>query len=147
MKYCLTMWLLVGLGLGASLTGSEPTEARTHEVPALNHKPEPVHFLGRRAAKKHMRAILIQRFSYNYRAGGSISCRKRLSRTRVGCTMSWVIGDGGFFGKGKIWLTFPYGEKQAHFSYRLTNVDEYCLDVTPERDCTSKLRDSGLVPR
>lgn len=60
--------------------------------------------------------------------------------------MAWVIGDGGFFGHGTIWLTFRRHEKQAHFSYRLTNVDEYCLDVTPERDCTRKLRDSGLVP-
>lgn len=60
--------------------------------------------------------------------------------------MSWVIGDGGFFGQGTVWLTFRHHEKQAHFSYRLTNVDEYCLDVTPEEDCTRKLRDKGLVP-
>lgn len=141
----LLVWLLVGLSLGGSLIGSDPAEARSSELPLLSHKPEPVHFLGRRAAKKYMRAILIQRFSYDHRAGGSINCRKRLSRTRVACTMAWGIGDSGYFGRGKIWLTFPFHEKQAHFSYRLTSVDEYCVHVTQEGDCTRRLRDRGLV--
>lgn len=108
---------------------------------------EPKRFLGRAAAKRYMRAVLSRpRLAYDHRAGGSINCRKRLSRTRVACRMRWVVGDGGFFGRGQIWLTFRRQEKQAHFSYRLTSVDEYCLDVTPERDCTRRLRDSGRVP-
>lgn len=114
--------------------------------PCSSFKPEPRRFLGRQAAKRYMRAVLIQRFSYDHRAGGSISCRERLSQTRIACRMSWVIGDAGFFGRGQIWLTFRRHEKQAHFSYRLTNVDEYCLDVTPEQDCTRKRRGSGRVP-
>lgn len=117
------------------------------EYPCSSFKPEPVHYLGHGSAKAYMRAVLIQRFSYDSRAGGSIRCQKRLSKTRISCTMSWVIGDAGFFGNGRIWLTFRRHEIQAHFSYRLTNVDEYCLDVTPERDCTRKLRDQGQVPR
>lgn len=146
MKRWLLVWLMLGLSLGGSFGVSGSAEARNPQDRALNQKSEPVHFLGRRAAKKYMRAVLIQRFSYDSRAGGSISCRKRLSRTRVACTMSWVIGDGGFFGRGTVWLTFRRHERQAHFSYRLTNVDEYCLDVTPEQDCTRKLRDKGFVP-
>jgi hypothetical protein len=116
------------------------------DYPCSSFKPEPRRFLGRQAAKRYMRAVLIQRFSYDHRAGGSISCRKRLSQTRMTCRMAWVIGDAGFFGRGQIWLTFRRHEKQAHFSYRLTNVDEYCLDVTPEQDCTRKRRGSGRVP-
>lgn len=142
----LLVWLMLGLSFGGSLFVNGSAEAHNSQDRALHQKSKPAHFLGRRAAKKYMRAVLIQRFSYDSRAGGSISCRKRLSRTRVACTMSWVIGDGGFFGRGTVWLTFRRHERQAHFSYRLTNVDEYCLDVTPEQDCTRKLRDKGLVP-
>lgn len=146
MKRGLLVPLLAGLALAGTAAGSESGEARSPQASHLSHQPEPVHFLGRSAAKKYMRGILIQRFSYDQRAGGSISCRKRLSRTRIACTMSWVIGDGAYFGRGTIWLTFPRHHKVAHFSYRLTNVDEYCLYVTKEGDCTRKLSDRGLIP-
>ena len=116
------------------------------QYPCSSFRPEPRRFLGRRAAKKYMRSVLMQRFSYDHRAGGSISCRRRLSQTRIACRMSWVIGDAGYFGRGQIWLTFRRHEKQVHFSYRLTNVDEYCLDVTPEQDCIRERRSSGRVP-
>lgn len=59
--------------------------------------------------------------------------------------MGWVIGDTGYVGRGQIWLTFPRHEKRAHFSYQLTRVDEYCVFVTHEGNCTKKLRDSGAV--
>ncbi len=116
------------------------------DYPCSSFRPEPRRFLGHRAAKKYMRAVLIQRFSYDHRAGGNISCRNRLLKTRVACSMAWVIGDAGFFGRGQIWLTFRRHEKQVHYSYRLTNVDEYCLDVMPEQDCTRKRRGNGRVP-
>ncbi len=60
--------------------------------------------------------------------------------------MGWVIGDTGYVGRGQIWLTFQRHEKHAHFSYRLTQIDEYCLFVTMTGDCTKKLRASGPVP-
>ncbi len=112
--------------------------------PCERFKPEPVHRLGGYAARNYMRSVL-SRFSYEARAGGSIKCNRRVSATRVGCKMSWVIGDTGYVGRGQIWLTFPHHEKRAHFSYRLTRVDEYCVFVTHEGDCTKKLRDSGAI--
>ncbi len=60
--------------------------------------------------------------------------------------MGWVIGDTGYVGRGQIWLSFQRHEKHAHFSYRLTRVDEYCLFVTMTGNCTKKLRASGAVP-
>lgn len=105
-------------------------------------KPEPVHRLGSWEARDYMRAAL-SRFSYEARAGGRIKCNRRMSATRIACEMGWVIGDTGYFGRGQIWLTFEHHEKQAHFSYRLTRVDEYCVFVTHEGDCTKKLRDRG----
>lgn len=106
----------------------------------------PPHLLGSSAARDYMRSILNRRFSYEARAGGSIKCSRRISDTRRACKMSWVIGDSGFIGRGQIWLTLRRHEKQAHFSYRLTLVDEYCLFVTHEGDCTKKRSDRGLVP-
>jgi hypothetical protein len=108
-------------------------------------KPEPIHRLGSRGGREYMRSVL-KRFSYEARAGGSIKCKRRLSATRLGCEMGWVIGDTGFGGRGQIWLTFEHHEKHAHFSYRLTRVDEYCVFVTHEGHCAKKLDDSGLVP-
>lgn len=105
-------------------------------------KPEPIHRLGRIEAREYMRAVL-DRFSYEARAGGRIRCRKRLSAVRLGCEMGWVIGDTGYFGRGQIWLTFQHHEKHAHFSYRLTRVDEYCVFVTHAGNCTKKLQGRG----
>lgn len=113
--------------------------------PCERFKAEPVHRLGSFDARSYMRSVL-SRFSYESRAGGSLKCNRRLSATRVSCKMSWVLGDTGYVGRGQIWLTFPHHEKQAHFSYRLTRVDEYCVFVTHEGNCTKKLRDSGVVP-
>jgi hypothetical protein len=112
--------------------------------PCERFKPEPVHWLGAYAARSYMRSVL-SRFSYEDRAGGSLKCNRRISATRVSCKMGWVLGDTGYVGRGQIWLTFPHHEKRAHFSYRLTRVDEYCVFVTHEGDCTKKLRDSGVV--
>lgn len=110
-------------------------------------RPEPLHLLGRAAAKNSMRRVLSRpRLSYDDRAGGRLHCGRRLSKTRIGCEMSWVIGDTGYVGRGQIWLTFQRHEKHAHFSYRLTQIDEYCLFVTMTGDCTTKLRASGPVP-
>ena len=114
--------------------------------PCERFKAEPLHRLGASAARAYMRSVL-SRFNYESRAGGSLKCNRRLSATRVSCKMGWVLGDTGYVGRGRIWLTFPHHEKQAHFSYRLTRVDEYCVFVTHEGDCTKKLRDSGPVPR
>lgn len=110
-------------------------------------KPEPVHLLGRGAAKSDMRKVLSRpRLEYDERAGGRLHCNKRISRTRIGCEMGWVLGDTGYVGRGQIWLTFQRHEKHAHFSYRLTRIDEYCVFVTMAGNCTKKLRASGPVP-
>lgn len=128
------------------LVGSGPEGfAKPIPYPCERFKPEPIHLLGASAARNYMRSVM-SRFSYEARAGGSITCVRRLSSTRRTCRMGWVIGDSGFGGQGEIWLTFKRHEKQAHFSYRLTLIDEYCLYVTHEGDCTKKRSDSGLVP-
>ena len=109
------------------------------------HSRDPIHRLGSSAARDYMRSVL-NGIGYEARAGGSIKCNRRLSAARRACKMGWVTGDTGFVGRGQIWLTFRRHEKQAHFSYRLTVVDEYCLYVTHEGNCTSKKRNSGPVP-
>lgn len=107
-------------------------------------KAEPVRRLGSYAARSYMR-LALSRFSYESRAGGSIKCNRRISATRVSCKMGWVLGDTGYSGRGQIWLTFAHHETRAHFSYRLTRIDEYCLFVTHEGNCTKKLGDGGVI--
>ena len=145
--YCPTVghWQFSRLAVD-DLEGSNP-EGFDDPIPypCERFKPEPVRQLGSYAARSYMRSVL-SRFSYESRAGGSIKCNRRVSATRVSCKMGWVLGDTGYVGRGQIWLTFPHHEKRAHFSYRLTRVDEYCVFVTHEGDCTKKLRDSGAVP-
>ncbi|TMK57393.1 MAG: hypothetical protein E6G51_06405 [Actinobacteria bacterium] len=144
--YCPTVghWQFSRLGV-EDLAGPGPEGFdRPIPYPCERFKPEPVHRLGSSAARGYMRSVLA-RFSYESRAGGSLKCNRRLSATRIGCEMSWVIGDTGYVGRGQIWLTFPHHEKQAHFSYRLTRVDEYCVFVTHEGHCIKKLRDTGAV--
>lgn len=119
---------------------------RPVEYPCQRFKPEPIHRLGSSAARDYMLSILNRHFSYEARASGSIKCNRHISDTRRACKMSWVTGDSGYIGRGQIWLTFRRHEKQAHFSYRLTLVDEYCLFVTHEGDCTKMRSSSGLVP-
>ena len=112
------------------------------KVRFLTTSGEPIHRLGSSAARDYMRAVL-SRFSFEDRAGGSIGCNRRISATRIACAMGWVLGDTGYGGRGQIWLTFEHHEKRAHFSYRLTRLDEYCAFVTHEGHCAKKLRDSG----
>lgn len=144
--YCPTVghWQFTRLGF-EDLAGPGPEGfEQPVDYTCRSFKPEPLHRLGSMGAREYMRSVL-QHFAYDARAGGSIKCRRRLSATRRNCEMGWVTGDTGYGGSGQIWLTFEHHEKDAHFSYRLTRVDEYCVFVTHEGHCTKKLRDKGLV--
>jgi hypothetical protein len=83
-------------------------------------------------AEAWMRTALTRREVFQFRSGNSrsVRCRKRLSRDRLRCKMSWSLGDEIHFrGRGSIWVTYRGGAAQWNFSYRVTGVNEYCLRV------------------
>lgn len=83
------------------------------------------------AARHYSIVALQRRFKQDFYLGGFRSrCDKRISRTRVRCSVSWFQGDWLFSGHTTIWYSF---DKQArvwwNYSYDITRVDDYCYRV------------------
>ncbi len=102
-------------------------------------KPRPVKLTAGQAAND-MRDALAQRFGGSWTAGYArrVHCFKRVARGRVRCTMSWILGDTSFFGRGVIWLSYEGGATSWNYSYRIAQLNEYCAYVLhrPRKQCT-----------
>lgn len=86
--------------------------------------------LGTVLAARLMRTALNRRFgSYGAGYARRVKCNKRISRNRVRCGMSWIVGDIAFFGKGQIWLTYPHHIAYWNYAWRITEFNEYCAIV------------------
>jgi len=105
--------------------------------PKKSRQRMPRRFLGKDLAARLMRTALsrdarVSNFNgYNRR----VRCNNRLSRIRIRCKMSWVIGDTSYRGTGMIWLTFQEHRRHWNFAYRVARVNEYCL-ATGGTKCT-----------
>jgi hypothetical protein len=89
--------------------------------------------LSSRAAERLTARALKRRFgtAYSHGYGHRIQCRRRLSPTRISCRkISWIIGDGVYFGRSTIWLTKDRFERvHWNYAYRIKRFDEYCALV------------------
>jgi hypothetical protein len=110
--------------------------ARPEDHPSTWHPDPP--FLGADLAGRLMRKDLLRRpvlaFSAGY--GRRVRCTKRVSRIRLRCRMSWVVGDSVLWGRGMIWLVFRGDRTGWNSAYRITRLDEYCAYVAKGGHCT-----------
>jgi hypothetical protein len=115
----------VAIVLVASLLAA-PGRSAAHQVYDLRQ--------GKAAAL--MREALSRRFGSNFEHayGRRVVCHKRLSRDRRRCSMSWVIGDMGFFGKGQIWITYPEHRPFWNYAFKVAMLNEYCVAMGGD-DC------------
>ena len=138
-------YLVEGFRCVAMLAGSQMScrsgrrrvraSTRDDDFPARNI-PRSRFRLGSTAAAGYMRAALSRRPALNFRMAYArrVRCNKRLSRTRLRCRMSWVVGDLSFSGRGMIWVT---RSTYWNYAYRVARLNEYCV-VTGGDGCTKR---------
>jgi hypothetical protein len=94
----------------------------------------PVH-LDRSVASYATQETVNRRFyeSFLNRAGGSVDCKFKVSLNVRHCKIEWVIGDAYYVGKTTVGLyERANGSKLATVSYRIHEIDEYCVYVRHE---------------
>ncbi len=94
----------------------------------------PVH-LKRSAASYATQEALNRRFheGYEYRAGGAVNCKRKISLNVRRCKVSWVIGDASYIGVTTVALYERTNHsKLAIVRYRIHGIDEYCVFVRHE---------------
>jgi len=96
-------------------------------------------------AARYMRRALGRRpaLSFDAAYGRRIRCGRRNGERRRRCTMSWIVGDLFFSGRGRVRLTVNRRGVRWHFSYRIVRFNEYCAVVVEGDDCTKVLRAHG----
>jgi hypothetical protein len=113
---------LVGIGAAAAPV---PALART-AAPRLNRLPK----VTEQAARHYSIVALRRRFKADFSLGGfNSTCRRRISRTRVRCSVSWFQGDAVFNGHTEIWYSRHGQEVEWNYLYTITDVDTYCSQV------------------
>lgn len=82
-------------------------------------------------AARHYSIVALQhRFKGLFYLGGFKSkCNKRISRTRVRCSVSWYQGDWQFSGRTDAWYSWHGKQVAWNYSYDITRVDDYCHSV------------------
>jgi hypothetical protein len=82
------------------------------------------------AAHRYSVVALRRRFGGMFYLGGSrIICNKRISRTRIRCSVSWYQGDFLFGGRSDIWYSWSGAQVAWNYAYDITRVDDYCHSV------------------
>ncbi len=106
--------------------------------------------LNRSTARYASRVLLDRRFSdsYSNRAGGSISCMRKVAFNKRRCRVSWGIGDAGYMGRTRV--TLFERRNRARFGvvhYRIHLIDFYCTDVEhhPISQCDRHYHGRGRV--
>jgi hypothetical protein len=92
------------------------------------------------AAKAVVRAVFDNRGSWANWSGRHYGCH-RASRIRMRCRPAGWAGDTQFAANLRM-VNRLSGETRV--SGRIVYFNEYCADVTPEKDCTDSERVSGL---
>jgi hypothetical protein len=109
-----------------------PSSAPSDRIPTLS-VAETKHYFRVALAREFKNAY---RHSYAKRIAGCT----RLSRLRIRCGVSWVIGDLNYRGKGMIWLTREDDDSTAwNYAWTIRRVNEYCRS-TGGRRCTKTYR-------
>lgn len=91
--------------------------------------------LDRSVASYATQETVNRRFSESFtnRAGGSVNCKRKVSFNVRHCNIEWVIGDAYYVGKTTVGLyERANGSKLATVSYRIHEIDEYCVYVRHE---------------
>jgi hypothetical protein len=91
-------------------------------------------------AKAVVRAVFNNRGSWAIWSGKHYGCR-RVSRIRMRCRPSGWAGDTQMTANLRM-VNRRSGETRV--SGRITYFNEYCAEVTPQKDCTDSVRVSGL---
>ena len=89
--------------------------------------------LAKHYAKKAMTHEFGNLFKYGY--AKKVHDCKRISRVRMRCKISWVIGDFYFTGKITVWFRNQY----YLYDYRIKRYDEYCM-ATGGHNCVKGYR-------
>jgi hypothetical protein len=123
---------------------SAPTPATRNSIYAFRcprAQQRPRFFLGSRLARRLMRTALSRDSRLGFSAGYSrrVRCNKRVSRIRLRCKISWIVGDLSMHGSGMIWITFQGGEPHWNYAYRVVRFNEYCA-ATGGSDCSDVIR-------
>jgi hypothetical protein len=99
---------------------------RAHVATATRQLPQ----ITAQAAHRYSVAALQRRFGGMFYLGGSrIICNKRISPTRIRCSVSWYQGDFLFGGRIAIWYSRSGAQIVWNYAYDITRVDDYCHSV------------------
>jgi hypothetical protein len=94
----------------------------------------PIH-LKRSTASYATQETVNRRFSESFlnRAGGSVNCKRKVSFNVRHCKIQWVIGDAYYAGGTTVGLYERANRSRlATVSYRIHEIDEYCVFVRHE---------------
>ena len=99
-------------------------------------------------ARGYARQALADEFRGAYRSGYGHRVRcARQTKIRQSCRVSWVIGDGVYFGNVTIYRKRRFTYSAVNYRMTITLYDEYCHLVRkrPLAECQRRIRRSGQV--
>lgn len=113
----------------------------------LKAKGRPLPKLYGGAATDYTRKALVREFPFTSDpTSRDIDCKKRLSRVKFKCRVSFFAGDSSYRGNVKVRHILKAGDRLGYrYAMRLTYTNEYCIHGLdkPRDECQKKIKEKG----